>query len=264
MILKITFFFFAFIAALPAQAQETVFPSENYASNAQVPTVEQIIDYKTLLLSDQTVVTLSGLYVPEISQETAFNWLQQTLMEQAVKTYRPARKQEKPKNRFGHNITQLVTADQPQIWVQAAMLSQGFALFWPNEYITDPETTERSKQAERQARDLKAGLWSENQNFEVIEASDDLPPDAFAMQIVKGAVRSVSTVSGNTYLNFGENWRRDFTVMIPSTVRRQMSRNGLEPTQLQGNTIEVRGYIESYYGPMIKLHHPAQISVIED
>ena len=263
MILKLIFVcFVAFIAALPSQAQEIAFPSQNYSSNATAPKVTQIIDYKTLLLSDQSVVSLSGLHIPQSAQGSAFEWLEDNIIGQSMKIYRPARSQETPKNRFGHYIAQLVTADQPHIWIQAAMLAQGLALFWPNEYLKDQESADLLQQAEIMARDAKLGLWSDENGFTVAPAANNIASDTFKMQILRGDIRSVSTIGGNTYLNFGDNWRQDFTVMIPSNIRREMSRHNFDPTQLQNKTIEVRGYIENYYGPMIKLHHQAQIRLL--
>jgi hypothetical protein len=65
------------------------------------------------------------------------------------------------------------------------------------------------------------------------------------------------------YLNFGRDWRRDFTVRAALPDARRFARQGLELDGLVGREILVRGHLLEANGPMIELVHPAQIEVVE-
>jgi micrococcal nuclease len=113
---------------------------------------------------------------------------------------------------------------------------------------------------EAQARDARRGLWA-LQEFRVIGAGEAARhPDSF--QLVEGRVVAVERKGGRTFLNFGEDWRSDFTVAIDAKLRRQMAGRGLDPASFQGKMVRVRGWIRSRNGPLIELVRPEQIEVV--
>lgn len=111
---------------------------------------------------------------------------------------------------------------------------------------------EAARAAEQKAQAARAGLWQDDccDLLEVNEAGKGL----HSWRIVSGTVKGITTRRDTTYVNFGEDWRTDFTVVIPARLART-----LEPQQWQSRTIEVRGYVEWRYGPSITLSHAAQI-----
>ena len=68
----------------------------------------------------------------------------------------------------------------------------------------------------------------------------------------------------NIYLNFGDNWKTDFTIGIAPKVRKKLSKQGISPLEWTHKKIRVRGWIRSYNGPYIELTHAEQIEIIED
>jgi hypothetical protein len=69
--------------------------------------------------------------------------------------------------------------------------------------------------------------------------------------------------SGATiYVNFGRRWMRDFTVTILRRQQRAFAAAGLEPKQLEGRRIRVRGWIEQRGGPIIQAETPEQIEFV--
>ena len=72
----------------------------------------------------------------------------------------------------------------------------------------------------------------------------------------------VAEVRGRIYLNFGDDWRRDFTVRIAPRDKRAFARAGLDLLALEGRTIRVRGWIKWRDGPMIDATHPEQIELV--
>jgi micrococcal nuclease len=78
--------------------------------------------------------------------------------------------------------------------------------------------------------------------------------------LVRGRVRAVARAAEFVYLNFGEDWRRDFTVRADARDAARFARQGLDLERLE---IVVRGLLFEANGPMIELAHPAQIEVME-
>ena len=77
-----------------------------------------------------------------------------------------------------------------------------------------------------------------------------------------GVVRDAAKVRERIYLNFGADFRTDFTVSIDRRDWRTFDRAGVDPLALEGAKIEVRGWLVSRNGPMIEVTHPEQIEPI--
>ena len=89
----------------------------------------------------------------------------------------------------------------------------------------------------------------------------DIPIDRF--ELVEGRVRDVATVRNRSYVNFGDDWKTDFTLTMTSRVRRLFDRQGVDLEGLEGRLVRARGWIKSYNGPMIEISHPEQIEILE-
>ena len=81
-------------------------------------------------------------------------------------------------------------------------------------------------------------------------------------ELVEGRVVEAATVRKRTYLNFGADWRSDFTVSLAPKVGKLFVAEGIDPLSYQGKLIRVRGWLKSYNGPLIEATHPEQIEVI--
>jgi hypothetical protein len=71
-------------------------------------------------------------------------------------------------------------------------------------------------------------------------------------------------VRDRIYLNFGPDWRTDFTVSIETRLLKTFEKAALDPMDLKGRKIRVRGWIESRNGPSIDVTHPEQIEVLPE
>ena len=80
-------------------------------------------------------------------------------------------------------------------------------------------------------------------------------------QLVEGTVMDAAEVKGRVYLNFGADWKTDFTVLVPAKARKALARQGMDPATFKGRTIRVRGWLKDYNGPMIELTHPEQLEL---
>ena len=79
--------------------------------------------------------------------------------------------------------------------------------------------------------------------------------------LVRGRVQAVARAQEFVYLDFGDDWRRDFTVRAEAR-RPGLARAGLDLNQLQGRALMVRGALFEVNGPMIEVTHPAQFEVL--
>ena len=145
------------------------------------------------------------------------------------------------------------------LWLQGEMLRRGLARvysFRDNRALVAEMLT-----LEREARAARRGIWAEP--FYAVRSAEsvhELPLESF--ELVVGRVLSAKVVRGRAYLNFGPDWRSDFTVSAASAARRLFERDGHDLIALEGRIIRVRGWIKWWNGPMIELTHPEQIEVL--
>ena len=79
--------------------------------------------------------------------------------------------------------------------------------------------------------------------------------------IVRNRVLRVELTESYVYLNFGADWRADFTVRAQHT-ELAGALAGLDLAGLAGRMVEVRGVVLEAVGPLIELSHPEQIRVL--
>lgn len=163
---------------------------------------------------------------------------------------------ERGTDRYGRLLAQVV--DGHGRWVQAEMVAGGYGrvtMFAGEAFGLRPLLA-----LEAEARAARRGLWALPE-FRVIGA-DEAARHLDSFQLVEGRVRTVERRAGRTFVNFGEDWRSDFTVEIAARLRRQLASAGLDPADYQGKMVRVRGWIKSRNGPLIELVQPEQIEVI--
>ena len=76
-------------------------------------------------------------------------------------------------------------------------------------------------------------------------------------------MREVSADPERVYLNFGEDYRSDFTVAVYGQDVADWERQGPAFTSYQGRKVRVRGRAANRGGPLICADHPEQIEVLE-
>jgi hypothetical protein len=117
---------------------------------------------------------------------------------------------------------------------------------------------------ERVAREARIGLWS----HAAYATRRALRPRAVlrrrnTYQIVEGRVARVAPTKSRTYLNFGTDWRSDFTAGIDARLLRANPEWAKSLAALEGRRIEVRGWIEYRNGPFINVEDPSQIETTD-
>lgn len=146
-------------------------------------------------------------------------------------------------------------------WVQEEMVRRGFARVytWPDTW----QDADRLYAAEREARAEKRGIW--DHPFYAVRSPDPntLAQDVDSFQLVEGIITSAADIRGLTYLNFGADYKTDFTIAIARKDRKRFKKAGLDPMSLEGARVRVRGWIELQNGPVIWLDHPERIEVLD-
>ena len=146
-----------------------------------------------------------------------------------------------------------------RIWLQGNMLAAGLAFVYPPTG-TEPHVGDLLA-LENPARLAHVGLWNEAR-YSVLDAAEPRTIRYGHYAFVQGVVVKAERVKSMFYLNFGENWRTDFTIAIAAHDLRLFRNAGLDPAAYQGKTIRVRGWVKRNFGPMITVTHPSQIEVL--
>lgn len=159
-------------------------------------------------------------------------------------------------DRHGRLLAHL-TGEGGTLWAQGEMLKAGLARVYT---FTDNRAVAADMLAlEREARAARRGIWR-NPYYRIREP-EETRRDIETFQIVEGRVLQAAMTRDRAYLNFGPDYRTDFTVAI---ARRDLKLFGraFDPKALEGKTIRVRGWVKSLNGPMIEATHPEQIEVL--
>ncbi len=114
---------------------------------------------------------------------------------------------------------------------------------------------------ERNARLARRGIWAHP--YYAVRTPEQAENHVGSFQLVEGWVVDAAIVRRRGYINFGEDWKSDFTIAIKPKDHKQFGEDGADILRLKGRIVRVRGWIKSYNGAMIEATHPVQIEVFE-
>lgn len=122
---------------------------------------------------------------------------------------------------------------------------------------------------EQQARQKRLGLWAlpRWQTRDAATCCDK--EDIGIFQIVEGKVLATAHVKqtggGRTYLNFGRDWRTDFSVFVADKDNKWFKKAGIVNIGefYRGKRVRVHGYLQPVNGVLVRVTHPAQLEVLE-
>ncbi len=160
------------------------------------------------------------------------------------------------KDRHGRLLAHLYRADGA--WVQGEMLKMGMARVYS--FSDNRAMVPEMLALEKEARSAGRGIWG--LRFYAVRTPEDLESWTGTFQLVRGRVRKAAKIKSRVYLNFGDDWRTDFTITLQAKTRRLFRKAGLDPLSLEGREVRVRGWLKKYNGPMIEATHPEQIEVL--
>jgi endonuclease YncB( thermonuclease family) len=235
-----------------------------------VRTVARVLDGETLVLDDGSAVRLIGALAPRARDAgaEADAWPPET---QAIKTLSDLVLGKKvklafgdrQKDRYGRFLAQVFLIEGGrEEWVQGTMLASGQARAYglPQSFACARELLAH----EAEARRRKLGLWG-NGVYRPMPANQPglLLKQRGKYERVIGSIASVGRTKTTTYLNFGTDWRSDFTVRIGKDVLAAHPEFAQAIDGLSSKTVIVRGWIERRNGPLIDVADPSQIESLD-
>ena len=272
-----TLFLMSFLA-FQARAEETAPPlvlskgDFSQLRKSGKSTVSEVINPMTIKLKDGRMIALAGLDYPDLDYYdpgelavTAQKVLEDILTGKKVTIYQTPKSSQGRMNRMGHYIAHLerindvgMNEDVDAAWVQGLMLSLGLARVRTTKY--NRQMADQMLKLEKEARDLRVGLWKMDEY--TVLTPELATKHIGSFQVVEGKIKSVSSHKNNLYINFGGDWRKDFTIGIGGATMRGFNRERIYPRNWNAKKVRVRGWIESYNGPFIEVNHPERIELL--
>jgi endonuclease YncB( thermonuclease family) len=229
--------------------------------------VTEIVDGDTVVIAQDsggsTQIRLSGIQAPKPSLGhdssglaslalTARETLQALILNHVVSL----KFHDQGFDRHGRLVAHLYRDDG--VWVQGEMLRRGMARV--QTFDENQALAREMLELEQKARSETVGIW--NDPMYAVRSPEQASRDVGSFQIVEGRAVKATRIKNHIYINFGDNWRTDFTVSV-STKKLPLFENvGIELLKLKGENIRVRGWLEEYNGPMINMTHPQQIEIL--
>lgn len=164
------------------------------------------------------------------------------------------------RDRYGRWLAHLhiMDGERTGLWVQGEMLRLGMARVYS--FPDNRALVAEMLLKEQDARAANRGIWA--LPYYAVLGTDPalLKPLRSTFQVIEGRVAKAADVKGTVYLNFGADWRTDFTIAIK---RKHRAAFAFDPVSLQGRAVRVRGWVKHNNGPMIEATHPEQIEVLD-
>lgn len=227
--------------------------------------VVEVVDGDTLVLDDGTRVRLVGIMAPKLplgrpgfrteplAAQAKAALAELTLGRRLTLSYGGRRL-----DRYGRALAHL--HDESGTWIQGEMLRRGLARVYT--FADNRAQITEMLEAEAEARAGPRGVWA-LEEFRVIDVPGTVARIG-SYQVVEGRVLAAAIVGRRGYLNFGADYRDDFTISIAPRDVTTFRRAGVDLLAFEGRRVRVRGWLKSLNGPMIDVTHPEQIEVLDD
>lgn len=227
--------------------------------------VRSVVDGDTVILDDRSQVRLVGLQAPKLplGRPNYPKWPLADEAKEALRALALGRRVTlafggRRSDRYGRHLAHLYRADG--LWIQGEMLKRGLARVYS--FRDNRALVPEMLALEREARVAGRGIWAHP--FYRIRRIEETPRHIDSFQLVEGRVLKATRVGRYGFLNFGMDWRSDFTISVGGAARRMLAKKGFEFAALEGRLIRVRGWLKLRNGPMIVLTHPEQIEVLDE
>ncbi|MEE2566281.1 thermonuclease family protein [Hyphobacterium marinum] len=141
-----------------------------------------------------------------------------------------------------------------------SLVTEGWAMVY-----TTPEARSGAANLlalEQAARDAGLGLWADPAYGVRSADPNTLALYLDSVQIVEGRVISVGETRDRIYLNFGFDYRSDFTVSIAVGDTDGFLDAGIDLADMQDRIVRVRGWLHRRNGPMIVIDHPERLEIV--
>jgi endonuclease YncB( thermonuclease family) len=212
--------------------------------------VVAVRDGRTLMLEDGRELRLAAIEAPDQSRAALLRLAD-------GRTLHLAKLGATDHDRYGRLVAFAFAGDGAQS-LQRAMLGEGWARV--SSRVGGNTCASDLLAMEKVARTARCGLWADP-NFAPLAAENTirLRAETGHFVLVEGKVLSVRESGATIYVNFGRRWAESFSVTIPRRLGRSFAAAGMEPKQLEGRRVRVRGFLEQRTGPIIAAEATEQI-----
>ena len=148
------------------------------------------------------------------------------------------------------------------LWINKALVDAGVARVYS--FPDNRALLNDLLEAEATARQNGIGMW-QYPDWQVLNATPP-PSKKYIGQfhLVKGTPLNTAKVGDKIYLNYGKDWRTDFTVEIPEKFWPLFKESGIDPaTHYTGKALLARGWLKPVNGVLITATHPEQLQILE-
>lgn len=228
--------------------------------------VSYVIDGDTFVTEEGKHVRLLGINTPEIGRkgtphqplavEAKLRLTELINKKDVLLTTLPSRTHDK----YGRVLAFI--KDNSGEHINKKMLEDGLAHVYT--FPDTPFDASTFFKAEHSARIQKKGLWN-LPRWQIKETSDPISKKSIGQfNITEGTVLNTKTVKNKIYLNFGKDWRTDFTVEIKKKHWNNFTEYNINPhTDYKGKTLRIRGFLKPVNGILVTATHPAQLEIID-
>ena len=236
-----------------------------YCDYSHIKVVE-VIDGDTVKLANGQLLRYIGIDTPEvrIKKGNIFEYNPQPFSLEATQFNRELVENKfvriefdiEKYDRYGRILGYCFLEDS---FVNAALLEEGYAVVYtrpPNVKYTDLFV-----RRQREARLNKKGMWGVYETIGSGEAQEYINQ----IRSVRGRVVDTYKSANAVFLNFGPDYKTDFTVVIFNDCVKFFRKESIEPEIFyKGKMIEVSGRIRAYNGPEIIVCTPSQIHILDE
>ncbi len=226
--------------------------------------VTEAIDGDTVLLENGRTVRYIGLDTPEIRMRSGDEWIESPAgFALPAKEFNRRLVEGKyvrvefdleTRDIYGRLLGYVFCDDT---FVNEQLLKQGYAVLYT--YPPNIKYVDTFLAAQREARRNARGLWGAYEVIGVGEAARWIGH----IRTVRGKVIKTHQSEKVVYLNFGSDWRTDFTVVIFRNSLRYFYDQDIDPVDFYpGRTVEVTARIREYNGPEMIVNTPEEILVL--
>ncbi len=226
----------------------------------------EIVDGDTLVLADGREVRLVGIQAPKLPLGRPGFRAWPLAGEAKAALARLARGRRlgllfggARMDRHGRVLAHLVR-ESDRVWLQGALLRAGLARVYS--FPDNRAAVAEMLTLEREARAAKRGIWGHP--FYAVVPHHRAGRYIGSFQLVEGRVAATAVIRRWAYVNFGADWRSDFTISIARRHLRPFRKAfGRRLERLKGTRVRVRGWLRLLNGPMIEATHVEQIEVLK-
>ena len=213
----------------------------------------KVLDGATFVTTDGKEVRLAGVISPASSADAD---AARAALTRVLRTGLLTLAAESPADRYGRVIGEVFSDGA---WVQAQLLRAGALRMAPDR--ASASCARQLLAAEDEARIARAGHWRDGAFSS--RTPEQLRGRVGTFQAVEGTVTTATLYKGRAYINFGADYRTDFTVTVAPSDMKLFRAERFDVKALAGKRIRVRGWVELYNGPEIVIATPAAIEMLD-